>query len=142
MENLVLKKSGLEISGKLDKQNDGWIKIYNDRTTYFLNKEEMNIIIDHLTLLLNSKEYVLKNTSKQLKIGDTLLVKDVNDWCREKKNEFLVRWGIADCPFAENELTISDIQIKDGHKAFLICNSHHWIRAKGFRKFCKKNKKP
>jgi len=137
MENLVLKKSGLEISGKLDEDGDGWIKICGDRTTYFLNKEEMKIVIDHLTLLMNS---VLKNTSKQLKIGDTLLVKDVNDWCREKNNEFLVRWGIAEGPFAENELTISDIQIKDGHKAFLICNSHHWIRAKGFRKFCKKNK--
>jgi len=77
--------------------------------------------------------------SKQLKVGDALLAKDLKDWCKAGENYYLEIWRISIGDYFGNR-TIQAIEIKDGHKAFLISNkSNVWIKAKGYRKFCKRN---
>jgi len=85
-----------------------------------------------------SKNYFEIVKSKQLKVGDVLLAKDLNDWCKAGKNYYTGVWGNSIGSFF-GDRTIKEIEIKDGHKAFLISNTNGaWIKAKGFRKFCKR----
>jgi len=77
--------------------------------------------------------------SKQLKVGDVLLVKDLTDWCEVGKNYYAGEWQVSSGIFYHDR-TIDKIEIKDGHKAFLVSGTANvWIRAKGYRKFCERN---
>jgi len=78
--------------------------------------------------------------SKQLKVGDVLLPKDLNDWCVAGENFYTGNWRASGGYFSGNR-TIKAVDLKDGHKALLVSGtSGAWIRAKGFIKFCKNNK--
>jgi len=75
--------------------------------------------------------------SKQLKVGDVLLAKDLDDWCQAGENYYIGVWVNSSC-FLRNRI-IEAIGIKDGHKAFRVSGTNNfWIKAKGFRKFCKR----
>ena len=76
--------------------------------------------------------------SKQLKVGDVLLFKDIDDWCEAGDNFFRDKWSVSARGFLYDR-TIEAIEIKDGHKAFILSGTHLiWVRAKGYRKFCKR----
>jgi len=76
--------------------------------------------------------------SKQLKVGDTLLAKDLNDWCVTEPNQYRGGWRTVEIDWVTDR-TIEAIEIKDGHKAFILSGTHLiWVRAKGYRKFCKR----
>jgi len=79
--------------------------------------------------------------SKQLKVGDRLSEKNLNDWCKVDQNEYRYVWQTLVIAFI-GDRKIKAIEIKNGFKAFLISNTNdvYWIKAKGFRKFCKNNK--
>jgi len=78
--------------------------------------------------------------SKQLKVGDVLLGKDLQDWCEAGENFYTGNWRALESGDFIGDRTIEAIDIKDGHKAFLVSGtSGAWIRAKGYRKFCKRN---
>jgi len=51
MRDLVIERLDLEISGKLDKDDECHVLLYNN-VDFFLKKEEVQQVIDHLTLLL------------------------------------------------------------------------------------------
>jgi len=77
--------------------------------------------------------------SKQLKVGDVLLAKDLDDWCQAGENYYFAGNWIVSGGFFRGDRTIEAIGIKDGHKAFLVSNTNDaWIKAKGYRKFCKR----
>jgi len=107
---------------------------------YVICKDEKYYeIIDNL----GNKIIVLKHrfkvvNSKKLKVGDQLLAIDLQDWCRKELNEYKDEWRTLAVIWLSNR-TIEEIEIKDGHKAFLVSGtSDIWIRAKGYRKFCKR----
>jgi len=76
--------------------------------------------------------------SKQLKVGDVLLAKNLDDWCEAGDNYYFSKWCDSGGVFI-GDRTIEKIEMKDGHKAFLVSDTAGaWIRAKGFRKFCKR----
>ena len=76
--------------------------------------------------------------SKQLKVGDVLLAKDINDWCEIGENYYHNEWGRT-WFWITGDRKIEAIEMKDGHKAFYVSgNADMWIRAKGYRKFCKR----
>jgi len=80
--------------------------------------------------------------SKQLKVGDVLLAKDLTDWCSAGENRYAepVQWCLLTFNVFSGDRTIEKIEIKDGHKVFLVSgNIDVWIRAKGYRKFCERN---
>jgi len=78
--------------------------------------------------------------SKKLKVGDVLLANDLTDWCKSGENRYSDKWNVSKGGFADDR-TIEAIEVKDGHKAFLVSGtSDVWIRAKGFRKFAENNK--
>jgi len=52
MEKLVIEREAVEIEGKLDDDNECYFRMYNSFA--YLNKEEMQQVIDHLTELLKS----------------------------------------------------------------------------------------
>ena len=76
--------------------------------------------------------------SKKLKVGDVLLAKDINDWCEIGENYYHNEWGRT-WFWITGDRKIEAIEMKDGHKAFYVSgNADMWIRAKGYRKFCKR----
>ena len=80
--------------------------------------------------------------SKKLKVGDVLLETDLNKWCKTGENWFRTdnhSWERLDFNAFLGDRTIEKIEVKDGHKAFLVSGTLEvWIRAKGYRKFCKR----
>jgi len=80
--------------------------------------------------------------SKQLKVGDRLSEKNLNDWCKVDQNEYRDVWQTLVIAFI-GDRKIKAIDIKDGFKAFLVSGTLGvWIRAKGYRKFCERNETP
>ena len=80
--------------------------------------------------------------SKQLKVGDVLLAKNLTDWCSAGENYHYSEWRTSTGYFS-GDRTIEEIEVKDGHKAFLVSDTAGaWIRAKGYRKFCERNVEP
>ena len=78
------------------------------------------------------------------KVGDALLAKDLDDWCKVGENWFGTDkyiWEQLDFNIFKGNRTIETIDLKDGVKAFLVSGTIDvWIRAKGFRKFCESKK--
>jgi len=76
--------------------------------------------------------------SKKLKVGDLLLAKDLSDWSVVSENYFFDKW-VKGRYFGGNR-TIEKIDVKNGHKAFLVSNTIDvWVKYKGYRKFCERN---
>jgi len=128
---------------------------YKGETTIFLTKGKKYKVIsecnNHYLILDDEGDKVTKYKerfevvkSKQLRVGDILLAKHLSEWCNAGENFFLSEWKVSEWwPITVGNRTIEEIGIKDGHKAFLVSGSRTfdvWIRAKGFRKFCKTNK--
>jgi len=122
----------------------GWLtkgrkyKVINSSEHYYV------ILDDEGYEVTKYKEHFEVVETKQLKVGDVLTAKDLNEWCEAGENFFLSEWKVSEgCPITVGNRTIEEVAIKDGHKAFLVSGSRTfdvWIRAKGFRKFCKTNK--
>ena len=107
-------------------------KVISESERYYLIKDNYG---DEAKKRKKSFEVV---PSKKLKVGDVLLAKDLQDWCEKETNEYKDEWKAADVDWMTDR-KIEAIEMKDGHKVFLVSNTHDiWIRAKGYRKFCKR----
>ena len=89
-----------------------------------------------------TKELIMKDLektpSKKLKVGDVLLAEDLNEWCAVDGNFYSGKWSESLAGFV-GDRTIEAIEIIDGVEYFLVSGTIYvYIRAKGFRKFCKR----
>jgi len=111
-------------------------KVISECERYYIIKDDVGDEVSALKLRFEEVP------SKKLKVGGVLLAKDLTDWCSAGENYHYSEWRTSTGYFS-GDRTIEEIEVKDGHKAFLVSDTAGaWIRAKGYRKFCERNVEP